>query len=194
MLLVLACLFGLHDVDAHLAEHGEDVLDLLGIHLLRWQHRVDLVMRDVSALLRRTNELLDGRIAQIEQGQRRVRRLRQFLFRRLVFFFFFSRWLRLARHACLLRAHRSVGHNNHPYPMRRTRYGRSRWSTMETIDSASRECHRGVLKPGLTLEWEMRKDLPNSVRIGPVSSRLSLVCPFGGSLRTSASERPGGAP
>ena len=51
-----------------------------------------------------------------------------------------------------------------------------------------------MLKPGLTLEWEMRKDLPNSVRIGPVSSRLSLVCPFGGSLRTSASERPGGAP
>ena len=33
---------GLDDVDAHLVEHREDVLDLLGIDLLGGQHRVDL--------------------------------------------------------------------------------------------------------------------------------------------------------
>jgi len=41
------------------AEHGEDVLDLLGIDLLGGQHRVDLVMGHVAALLGETDELLD---------------------------------------------------------------------------------------------------------------------------------------
>ena len=40
LLLVLARLLGLDDVDAHLAEHGEDVLDLLGIDLLRGQYEL----------------------------------------------------------------------------------------------------------------------------------------------------------
>ena len=49
--LLLARLLGLDDVDPHLAEHGDDILDLLGIDLLRGQNRVDLVMGDVAAFL-----------------------------------------------------------------------------------------------------------------------------------------------
>ena len=50
----------------------EDVLDLLGIDLLRGQDRVDLVMGDVAALLGGADELLDGRVREVEQ--RAVRR------------------------------------------------------------------------------------------------------------------------
>ena len=39
LLSLLARLLGLDHVDAHLAEHGEDVLDLLGIDLLGGQDR-----------------------------------------------------------------------------------------------------------------------------------------------------------
>src|SRR5256885_9762377 len=46
LLSLFARLLGLDDVDAHLAEHGEKILDLLGIDRLRGQHRVDLVMGD----------------------------------------------------------------------------------------------------------------------------------------------------
>src|SRR6266487_4672619 len=62
LLSFFARLIGLDDVDAHLTEHGEHVLDLLGIDLLRGQHRVDLVMGDVAALLDGADELLDGRV------------------------------------------------------------------------------------------------------------------------------------
>ena len=62
LLALFARLLGLDDVDAHLAEHGEHILDLLGIDLLRGQHRVDLVMGDVAALLGGADELLDGRV------------------------------------------------------------------------------------------------------------------------------------
>src|SRR6516225_6459569 len=51
---------GLDHVDAHLAEHGEHLLDLLGTDLLGGQHRVDLVMGDVAALLGGADELPDG--------------------------------------------------------------------------------------------------------------------------------------
>ena len=51
LLALFARLLGLDHVHAHLAEHGEHVLDLLGIDLLGGQHRVDLVMGDVAALL-----------------------------------------------------------------------------------------------------------------------------------------------
>jgi hypothetical protein len=54
--------FGLDDVDSHLAQHGEDFLDPLGIDLLGGQHRVDLVMGDVAALLGGADELLDRRV------------------------------------------------------------------------------------------------------------------------------------
>ena len=59
---LFARLLGFDHVDAHLAEHRENILDLLGIDLLRGQHRVDLVMGDVAALLGGADELLDGRI------------------------------------------------------------------------------------------------------------------------------------
>ncbi len=62
LLSLFARLLGLDHVDAHLAEHGEHILDLLGIDLLRVQHRVDLVMGDVAALLGGADELLDGRV------------------------------------------------------------------------------------------------------------------------------------
>src|SRR5215831_19113049 len=50
LLSLLARLLGLDHVDAHLAENREHILDLLGIDLLRGQHRVDLVMGGVAAL------------------------------------------------------------------------------------------------------------------------------------------------
>jgi hypothetical protein len=67
----------------HLAEHGEDVLDLLGIDL--FQQQVDLVTGDVATLLGGVDELLDRRIGELEQ--RAVRRglgtlLHLFLLRR----------------------------------------------------------------------------------------------------------------
>ena len=42
---------GLDHVDTHLAEYRQDVFDLLGLDLLRGQQRVDLVVRDIAALL-----------------------------------------------------------------------------------------------------------------------------------------------
>src|SRR6516165_4536528 len=54
--------YSLDDVDAHLAENREHILDLLGIDLLRGQHRVDLVMGGVATLLCGADELLDGRV------------------------------------------------------------------------------------------------------------------------------------
>src|SRR6516162_4332637 len=60
LLSFFARLLGLDHVDAHLAEHREHLLNLLGIDLLRGQHRVDLVMGDVAALLGGPDELPDG--------------------------------------------------------------------------------------------------------------------------------------
>ena len=62
LFLLVARILGLDDIDAHLAESRENVLDLLGIDFLRGQHRVHLVMRDAAALLGAADELLDGRI------------------------------------------------------------------------------------------------------------------------------------
>ena len=69
---LLARLLGLDHVHAHLAEHREHVLDLLGIDLVRGQDRVDLVMGDVAALLGAADQLLDCGVGEIEQ--RAVRR------------------------------------------------------------------------------------------------------------------------
>ena len=57
----------LHDVDAHLRDHGEDVFDLVGGDLLGRQHGVDLVVGDVAALFRGLDHLLDAGIVEIEQ-------------------------------------------------------------------------------------------------------------------------------
>ena len=65
LLAFVGRLLGLDHVDAHLAEHGEDILDLLRIDLLR--QRVDLVMGDVAALLGGADELLDGGVREVEQ-------------------------------------------------------------------------------------------------------------------------------
>ena len=55
------------DVDAHLGEHRHDVLDLVGRDLLGRQHRVQLFIGDVAALLGGLDELLDGGIGKVEQ-------------------------------------------------------------------------------------------------------------------------------
>ena len=57
----------LDDVDAHVGEHGHGVLDLLGGHFLRRQHRVQFVHGDVAALLGGLDHLLDGIIGKVEQ-------------------------------------------------------------------------------------------------------------------------------
>src|SRR5262249_8442140 len=67
LLALFARFLGLDHVDAHLAEHGQHILELLGINLLRGQSRVDLVMGHVAALLGGTNDLLDRGVRWIKQ-------------------------------------------------------------------------------------------------------------------------------
>src|SRR5215467_12842940 len=80
---LFARLLGLYHVHAHLAEHGQHILDLLGIDLLGGQHRVDLVMGHVAALLGGANELFNCSVGEVEQ--RAVRRALGCLFLRQVF-------------------------------------------------------------------------------------------------------------
>ena len=58
--LGLLALLALDDLDAHLAEHRHDVLDLLGAVLVGRQHGVQLVEGDVAALLAPRDQPLDG--------------------------------------------------------------------------------------------------------------------------------------
>ena len=111
-------LLGLDHIDAHLAEHGENVLDLLGIDLLGRQHRIDLVVGDVAALLGVADELLDGGVREVEQRQRRIWSLRRVLLGRLfLLFLVFLDRLGLARHTpspgprSALRTQVSCGHS-----------------------------------------------------------------------------------
>src|SRR6188474_2417139 len=66
-------LLGLDDVDAHLGELAEHVLDLLGGELLGRQHLVQFVIGDVTALLGELDHALDGGIGQVEQRAVRFR-------------------------------------------------------------------------------------------------------------------------
>ncbi len=58
-------LLGLDDVDAHLVEHREHVLDLVGGHLLGGQHRIDLFMGDIAPLLGGLDHLADRGIGEV---------------------------------------------------------------------------------------------------------------------------------
>jgi hypothetical protein len=53
--------------NTHPAEHRQDVLDLLGLDLVRGQQRVDLVAGDVAAFLGAADQLLDGGVRKVEQ-------------------------------------------------------------------------------------------------------------------------------
>src|SRR5262249_28608867 len=50
LLLVQLGLLGLDHIDAHLIEHGKNVLDLVGAHLFGGKHGIDLVVGDPPAL------------------------------------------------------------------------------------------------------------------------------------------------
>ena len=75
---------GLHDVNAHLAHHRQNVLDFLGGDLLRGHHGIELLIGDVAALFRLLDHLLDGRVRQVEERQRGVGSFRGLLLGRLV--------------------------------------------------------------------------------------------------------------
>ena len=64
---LLALLVVLDDVDAHVGEHRHRVLDLLGGHFLRGQHRIQLVHGDIAALLGGLDHLLDSIVGKVEQ-------------------------------------------------------------------------------------------------------------------------------
>ena len=85
------------DVDAHLVEHRENVLDLLGGHLLGRQNRVDLVMRDVAALLGALIICLTAASDRSRERQRASAYRRSFSATRSVLSFFFSRFNSVCR-------------------------------------------------------------------------------------------------
>ena len=99
-------LFGLDDVDAHLVEHREDVLELLGIDL--FHQRVDLLVGDIAALLRGADQRLHGGVRPVDR--RAVRRAFGTLL--LQHLFLLRRYLGLACHDSpppTLRPRRTLG-------------------------------------------------------------------------------------
>ncbi len=95
---VVVGVLGLDHVDAHLAEHGEGVLDLLGGDLLGGHHGVELFVGDEAALLGGLDHLLDAGVGQVEQRQRGI----GCAFGLFLGGFFFGLLLCLARHSSLL--------------------------------------------------------------------------------------------
>src|SRR5216684_3756688 len=89
---------GDHRFAAGLDALGNGDLALARQKLHGGQHRVDLVMGHVAAFLGGADELLDRGVGEVEQRQRRVRRLGRLFFRRFFLFFFLLRCLGLARH------------------------------------------------------------------------------------------------
>ena len=67
LLVVVAGFVVLDDVDAHLADRGHDVLDLLGRHLVLGQGLVELVIGDDAALLGAGDQLLDRRVVEVDE-------------------------------------------------------------------------------------------------------------------------------
>jgi hypothetical protein len=61
----LAFLF-LGDLDAHFVQHRHDILDLVGTDLVGRQHRIELIVGDIAAVLGLGDHLLDGRLAHVD--------------------------------------------------------------------------------------------------------------------------------
>ena len=107
-LLVGLGFLGLDDVDAHLVEHREDVLDLVGGHLLGRQHALIWSMGDVAALLGGLIIFLTAASDRSSSGSG-ASGASFLLLGGLVFFFFGLRRLCFARHSLLL----TVTHGRH---------------------------------------------------------------------------------
>ena len=71
-LLVGLGLLGLDHVDAHLVEHRQNVLDLLGSDLLQGHDRIELLVGDVAALRGLIDQLRDGGVGEIEKRQQGI--------------------------------------------------------------------------------------------------------------------------
>ncbi|MGY4629631.1 hypothetical protein ACVWY3_007387 [Bradyrhizobium sp. USDA 4486] len=107
VLLFLAVgVVGFGDVDAHVREHGHDVLDLLGRGLVGGQNFIELIEGHEAALLGLLDHLLHGRVGQIEQRRGRVLGILLRSIRCLVVFFLVLRLQRLCLggHPLLLNA------------------------------------------------------------------------------------------
>ena len=190
LLVVFARFLGLDDVDAHLAEHRQHVLDLLGIDLLGGQHRVDLFVGDVAALLGALDHLLDRGVGQVEQRQRPIRGVRGIL----VGGRFAGSWRglglavygfdrnrlggrhALARHVCLHERRRHAGQAGRPQdrPMNhKGQHPRHR-------PNQGAECPRTPVKPRLTLSLAAKGPLIPSPPARPASVRyaVGLQCPY----------------
>ena len=74
-LLVGLGLLGLDHVDAHLVEHRQNVLNLLGSDLFQGHDRIELLVGDVAALRGLIDQLRDGGVGEIEKRQRGIRDL-----------------------------------------------------------------------------------------------------------------------
>ena len=78
-LLGFLAFFRVDDVDAHVGQHRHRVFDLLGGHLLRRKHGVQLIIGDVAARLGGLEEFLDGLIGKVEQRAVALLRFRRLL-------------------------------------------------------------------------------------------------------------------
>ena len=116
LFLLVAAIVSFGDVDAHVREHGHDVLDLLGRGLVGRQNFVELIEGHEAALLGLLDHLLHCRIGQIEQGRRRVLGVLLRRVRCLVVFFLVLRLQRLCLggHPLLLNALHTEGRSAHP--------------------------------------------------------------------------------
>src|SRR5262249_11978075 len=169
LLSFFARLLGLDHVDAHLAEHGEHLLDLLGIDLLGGQHRFDLVMGDVAALLGGADELPDGPVRYAQQ-----RALRQGLGT------LYLQHLFLLRHLFPARALRGLACHEPPQPARGGTYAKTS-SVEESFDFETQTRWKSLSFRGRDVFFGPEPSL--EAQIQPSAQRVE---PHGSPLRGTA--------